>query len=396
MPFAPEHSLRDPREPRPRPIVVVRVIGLLIAGGTALASALTDPGAGLSGRGPLITLCIVAFLGAVAYGAPRRDLPPGHRFFALLGLALASIGLILLQGEHSSALSGVYIAVIFAGLRLPDRQGLVVLVVTVAGSAAAYSLALTDASNVGTVLLGVPPWYVVMRVLRQQRARQMRADALVEELRSSRAAEALAAAEAERTRVARDMHDVLAHTLSALTIQLELARVQARGTDAEATVTDAHARAVSGLGEARRAIGALRGDELPGPERLPELVAEHPGARFVVSGEARDLPSEARLALYRVAQEALTNVRRHAAEGARVDVELAWGPGEVELTVADHAPVAVSSRSAPTGGGRMDLSGVAGGGHGLTGMRERAELLGGRLEACRTEGGFRVALWLPA
>jgi signal transduction histidine kinase len=101
-----------------------------------------------------------------------------------------------------------------------------------------------------------------------------------------------------------------------------------------------------------------------------------------VTGTRRELSSEARLAVYRTAQEALTNVLRHSAAD-RVEIELAYDDG-TRLVVQDHgpgAPVAV---------------GAAGAGYGLTGMRERAELLGGRLSAEPTADGFRVELWLPA
>ena len=191
------------------------------------------------------------------------------------------------------------------------------------------------------------------------------------------------------------MHDVLAHSLSALAIQLELARVltHRRGADAEitASVDRAHDLATSGLDEARRAIGALRGDELPGPERLQALAdafAEHGTARCELrtQGDPRELPSEARLAVYRTAQEALTNIRKHAVP-ERVELVLAYEPGGTSLRVQDHGagvPVAVGAGALP------------GGGYGLTGMRERAELLGGRLEAGPTDDGFSVHLWLPA
>jgi signal transduction histidine kinase len=191
------------------------------------------------------------------------------------------------------------------------------------------------------------------------------------------------------------MHDVLAHSLSALALQLEGARLLARdrGADPEvvAGIERAHHLAAGGLAEARQAIGALRGEELPGPERLPVLAdafAEHSAARcsLEVTGEPRELSSEARLALYRTAQEALTNVRRHSAAD-RVEIALRYEDDGTTLVVQDFgpgAPVAV-------GGGS-----VAGGGYGLTGMRERAELLGGRLRAEPTADGFRVELWLPA
>ena len=154
-------------------------------------------------------------------------------------------------------------------------------------------------------------------------------------------------------------------------------------------VERAHHLAREGLDEARRAIGALRGDELPGPERLQALAdafAEQAGARcrLTVAGTPRELPSEARLALYRTAQEALTNVRRHSAAD-RVDLALEYRPDATTLVVRDHGP-----------GAPVAAAGGSGGGYGLTGMRERAELLGGRLRAGPSDDGFRVELWLPA
>ena len=235
-----------------------------------------------------------------------------------------------------------------------------------------------------------------MRLVRAALERGREAEALVEELRESRAAHAESVAIAERSRVARDMHDVLAHSLSALALQLEGARLLARdrGADPEvvAAVERAHHLAAGGLAEARQAIAALRGDELPGPERLPALAdafAEQlrRPLQLAVTGEPRELPSEARLALYRTAQEALTNVRRHSAAD-RVEIALRYADDGTTLVVQDHGP------GAPVAVGRAGER--RGGGYGLTGMRERAELLGGRLCAEPTADGFRVELWLPA
>ena len=102
-------------------------------------------------------------------------------------------------------------------------------------------------------------------------------------------------------------------------------------------------------------------------------------------GEPRELPPEARLAVYRTAQEALTNVRRHAT-AERVDVKLDYSPDSTVLVVEDHA---VPGSPPPAAVGLTD-------GYGLTGMRERAELLGGELLARPTSSGFRVELRLPA
>ena len=144
----------------------------------------------------------------------------------------------------------------------------------------------------------------------------------------------------------------------------------------------AHHLAATGLTEARQAIAALRGDALPGPERLRELADAFPNATLTVTGTPREHSSEARLALYRTAQEALTNVRKHSAAD-HVDIRLDYGADGTTLVVQDHGP------------GAPVALGANGGGYGLTGMRERAELLGGRLAAEPTGDGFRVELWLP-
>jgi signal transduction histidine kinase len=153
----------------------------------------------------------------------------------------------------------------------------------------------------------------------------------------------------------------------------------------------AHHLARSGLKEARRAIAALRDENLPGPGRLEQLAADFEQDSNVrtyleITGSARELDSETSLTVYRVAQEALTNIRKHATPD-RVEVSLSYDRDGTRLTVRDRAQVALAT-------GPLDHS--DGGGYGLTGMRERAELLGGSLRAGRTSDGFRVDLWIPA
>jgi signal transduction histidine kinase len=227
---------------------------------------------------------------------------------------------------------------------------------------------------------------------RRIRTQEAQAEQLLIELEESRGAELRAAALAERQRLARDMHDVLAHSLSGLLLQLEGARLLALASPADerlaGTIDRAHELAKNGLDEARRAIGMLRDDDLPGPDRLAALTAAFQAdngvpARSSSSGTPRELASAVRLALYRVTQEALTNVRKHA-RPERVEVRLEYLPDQVSLAVEDvGAPAA-----APPAGGE--------GGYGLTGMRERAELLGGTLDAAPTGAGFRVLLKVPA
>jgi signal transduction histidine kinase len=226
---------------------------------------------------------------------------------------------------------------------------------------------------------------------RQFRLGQARAEQLVEELEASREAQAQAVTLRERQHLSREMHDVLAHSLSALAVQLEAARLLARRTGADASVVEAversHHLAKGGLEEARRAIEALRGGEMPGPDRLGALAdqfREQTGVDTALAfdGDPRELSSEARLAVYRTAQEALTNVRRHT-DAEHVDLRLRYADDGTWLTVEDRGP-------------RTNGTHEPGLGYGLTGMRERAELLGGRLAAAPTAEGFRVELYIPA
>jgi signal transduction histidine kinase len=132
----------------------------------------------------------------------------------------------------------------------------------------------------------------------------------------------------------------------------------------------------------------LRDDALPGPQRLGELAAEFEGdsgiaCMFTVDGDQRDLSGDGRLTIYRVAQEALTNIRKHACPD-RVELSLHYQPAGTVLTIEDFRS---DDNRPPPGDGT---------GYGLTGMRERAELLGGTLTAEATPHGFRVELWVPA
>ncbi|WP_406121274.1 sensor histidine kinase [Streptomyces sp. NBC_00989] len=212
------------------------------------------------------------------------------------------------------------------------------------------------------------------------------AQRLLTQERMARAAEAESAALAERARIAREIHDVLAHSLSAQLVHLEAARLLIeRGADRETIlerVVAARGMARDGLVETRQALSALRGEMSPLEDFLTEIVGTTGRAEVTVTGDRRQLPAEASQAVRRVAQEALTNVRKHA-PGAKVLLTLDYGEHEVTLDVRD------------SGGSPGELTG-AGGGYGLLGMRERAELLGGSLRAGPDEEGFVVTLKVPA
>ncbi|MFD4570058.1 sensor histidine kinase [Streptomyces sp. NPDC058251] len=235
----------------------------------------------------------------------------------------------------------------------------------------------TVATTAGLILGGY--------VLRLDAEARGSAHRLLAQERAARAAEAESAALAERARIARDIHDVLAHSLSAQLVHLEAARLLIeRGADRETIlerVVAARGMAREGLAETRQALSALRGEMSPLEDFLSELVATADGADVTVTGARQALRAEASQAVRRVAQEALTNVRKHA-PGAKVHVRLDYGEREVTLDVRD------------SGGPPGELSG-SGAGYGLLGMRERAELLGGSLEAGPDEEGFVVTLKVP-
>jgi signal transduction histidine kinase len=250
-----------------------------------------------------------------------------------------------------------------------------------------------DRSTASIVIgeLGALAFYAVGRYSRSLRQRTEQAAALRLELEQSKLAQAQGALLAERQRLAREMHDVLAHSLSGLMLHLESARLLAEHDPADPRLLTALERANqlahAGLDEARQAIGMLRDAELPGAPSLSTVVDEFRTdtgipCEFDVSGAEREIGSAAGLAIYRVGQEALTNIRKHAAP-ERVAVHLEYAPQEVRLTVAD---VGLPPDRAPN---------ADGGGYGLSGMRERAELLGGSLTAQPTGTGFLVELRVP-
>jgi signal transduction histidine kinase len=196
---------------------------------------------------------------------------------------------------------------------------------------------------------------------------------------------------AERNHLARELHDVLSHTLAALSLQLEaFATVVDAEPGTSPRVRDQLERTRQlvreGLDEARGAVRALRDDAVPLEERLAKLAEQH-GAAFATAGPPRPLAPETVLALYRVAQEALTNVMKHAT-GAAASVALAFDDDAVRLTVDNDVP--------SSNGAASDALGRSGGGFGLRGISERVALLGGEVDAGPVPGGWRVRALVPA
>jgi signal transduction histidine kinase len=233
--------------------------------------------------------------------------------------------------------------------------------------------------------------------MRLAREGQAHTESLMAQLEDARDDQARAAASAERSRIATELHDVLAHSLSGAAIQLEGARMLAERELAEPKMRAAIDRASElvkdGLANARQAVGALRGDPLPSVQELDALVASFRRdfdleAELRVDGAPRPLRADASLALYRGCQEALTNVARYA-PGAATTVVLHYDVDRTVLSVENRnsaAPAAAADGSLAS----------AGGGHGLAGMRERVERAGGSVAAGPTEDGWRVRVDLPS
>jgi signal transduction histidine kinase len=224
-----------------------------------------------------------------------------------------------------------------------------------------------------------------------------RAAELARRLREEQAERARREVAEERGRIARELHDVVAHHMSVISVQAGLAgfvfdsdRDTAR--TALSTISGTSAEA---LDELRRMLWVLRASDedgvpatpMPGLARLGEMVERvRSGGVWVdlrIEGMARPLAPGIDLCAYRVVQEALTNVLKHA-PGASASVELRYEPGQLEVTVADDGQGVIPDKVRP------------GSGHGLIGMRERAKLYGGRVDiGPRSEGGFAVRLTLP-
>jgi signal transduction histidine kinase len=380
-------SADKPGECAPPEVPWLRGIGFTMLTAFVVVAFLADPRPGLdSARGLGILAGTIVFAVLIVTALPMTHLPADQRLLRVVGVAAVTLGLEALQPDGLWIVSPYVIASVSA-IRLRSKPGAVIYVTHLAAMTAVAS-AVGHGDQAASIVIGTIPWFLFMRLMRRQREEHAVTLGLLRDLEASRAAEQAAAAEAERSRLAREMHDVLAHSLSALALQLESTRLVAADRDTDPDVSRAieraHGLAASGLEDARRAIGALRGEDLPGPQRLPALVeASGLPVQLDVSGEPRELAPDARLALYRTAQEALTNIRRHAA-ATHVELQLAYrADGTTVLTVADHG----DGPPPPPPNGH---------GYGLTGMRERAELLGGRLSAAPTDDGFRVELWLPA
>lgn len=239
--------------------------------------------------------------------------------------------------------------------------------------------------------------------LRTRRAYYIELEERAARLEREREAQAKVAVAAERARIARELHDVVAHNVSVMVVQADGA---AYVLDSAPEQTRQALETISGTGrqalaEMRRLLGVLRDDERgeageyvpqPGVEQLTELVEQVRGTGltvdFRVDGTPRPLPSGVELTAYRIVQEALTNTRKHGGPDAGATVRITYGNDELSLLAEDDGRGAQAEL--------YEEGGADGLGHGLIGMRERVGMVGGLLETGpRPGGGFRIRASLP-
>jgi signal transduction histidine kinase len=319
-----------------------------------------------------------------------RRAAPAHaalRPYALMAMAVSC-------GAASATPTGrifnvpSFLAVVAAGSDLGLGIGLTVtglgIAATLVTGLASGADAIVTTAYSGTQVLA----FVLGRNLQANRVHAEQADRLREE-------QARTATLDERNRIAREIHDVLAHSLGALGLQIQLARAVLTDQHDEARAVDVLAQAQrmanDGLNETRRAIHALRGETLPLADGLAALGASHQRhhgtqVTFEVSGDVRPLPADAQLAITRTAQEALVNSAKHAPRQ----------PVEMHLEYADTGTsLTVRNRLGAGGHAHQPQLATANGRYGLAGMHERLLLLHGTLSAGPSSGEWVVVARVP-
>ncbi|MFF0269728.1 sensor histidine kinase [Kribbella sp. NPDC004536] len=337
----------------------------------------------------IVALGVIVVLSNISLFGLRYGTPPGRAGYGVLVFTLA--GCALWYALPASAMIVIPFWASRAAVRYFRAQPLewVIVAISIVGTSVPLYVTTRSVPAACGAAFGV---VALTLAAINRRSREQRLEDLEVSLARKQAAieeHERAAALAERARIARDVHDVLAHSLAGLSLSLQGARLMLvrDGASPEAIeqVTRAQGLAADGLAEARRAVAALRDDAVPDVRALGDLVTAYRlesgvAASFEVDGASRELSAEVLSTLYRTLQESLANIRKHA-PGAPVRVRLSYGPSVV-LSVDDQQEKR-PDKAAP-------------GGYGLLGMRERADLVGGSLEAGPTSTGWRVELKVPA
>jgi signal transduction histidine kinase len=352
---------------------------------------------------------VVAGLGLLAW-ALVDAYPPAARYRAralpvILGVVAVAAGFTCTAGsnENNCASLLVSMATASAGFELDVPAS---WMVTIAGILAieANWIIYRDGSNQISIFLLYPTipliGLLLGRLVRGRRVQAEQSAALLAQTQELLASRGRADVLGERARIAREIHDVLAHSLGALGIQIQAARaVLTDQQDIDRAVdilVTAQRMAADGLTETRRAVHALRMDSRPLDAELERVTSVY-GERYDVKvtlgigGAVRPVPPDATVALLRTAQEALVNAAKHA-PGQCVAVQLDYGEDDVRLTVVNGM---AGDRKLANGRAASPASGTVTGGYGLTGMQERLRLLNGTLVAGPRDGQWAVTAELP-
>jgi signal transduction histidine kinase len=401
------HGPADGAANMPPAIKAVRVLVLVMV---LVTVPLASPHPGLTSA-RTITILVGLVVSAIAWivwlraGRRYKLLVTALAVMAVAGGALAGLS------PFSTAIAVGCVVTSSAGIRLSTEASLTITAATVA----AFLIAGFTVGAPAETLAGYPAAFIGLWAFgltrRAYLLRAEEAEEALEQARRAHTAENQAAALAERARIAREIHDVLAHSLAAVSVNLQAAEgllgelpADSRGSEvvkAMECIERAVAFTRDGMTETRRAILALREGSDAGEQTAPgaaptrlvaeleKLTREHraDGDAIVdleLIGEPRPVGAEAALTAYRTAQEALTNARKHA-PGEPVTVGVTFGSTELQVQVVNALPAA-------DGAGPLAHAGT---GYGLTGLRERAALAGGTLTAGPEDGQWSVHLRIP-
>ncbi|MEU4518388.1 sensor histidine kinase [Amycolatopsis sp. NPDC024027] len=312
---------------------------------------------------------------------------------ATLALGIASVAGLALS---------IYSVVVYAG----RRQGLIFVGAVVAASALQLALEQTDELGISVLLLafGIALCWTLGEFVGARRAYDVEVEARLHLLETERDQAARIAVAEERGRIARELHDVVAHAVSVMVVQADGASyaIQSNPELAQRALQTISETGRGALGELRRLLDVLRSDDADGEPRVPqpdahalaELADRMRAAGVPVDlelGELGDLPAGVSLGVYRIVQESLTNTLKHAGRGATAAVRVQRTGDLVEVLVSDDGAGRVP-QLVPTGRRDPRLPG----GNGLIGMRERAHVYGGTLDVGPAPGGgWQVRAALP-
>jgi signal transduction histidine kinase len=394
--------------------IMLRAVWIARVSGLALVGVLTfaGPPAATGARATQTVVYIIACLGWTGWAVSelRQDLPERTARRLLIG-CLGAITVASCFGAAAGGAGDAQIALAVSAMMSAGSESETAATIGIGalGLLAVETGAIVFGQGLGT-LLGFPLLLVVGTLVGRNRAsyrvQAEQAAALLAQHERLRAEQRRADVLDERARIAREIHDVLAHSLGALGIQIQTARAYfadlgdtERGLEALAT---AQRMAADGLTETRRAVLALRTDTLPLHEELARAAAEHAATHRVTvdcetEGAQRRVPPDATVALLRTATESLVNAAKHA-RGQAVRIRLGYAPDEVLMTVVNALSLSETGERGAAGAAHVDAPAgfhTVDGGYGLTGMRERLRLLRGTLEAGARGGEWIVTARIP-